>query len=125
VLLVRRAVAPHIGQLALPGGYVNYGETWQAAGAREVAEETGVSIDPATIRVMDVLSAPDSTILIFGVAQPLSAAQLPPFQPNDEASDRLVVDRPMPLAFSLHTAALEEYFRRIGGRAGAIPAPVS
>ena len=58
VLLVRRAVAPHIGQLALPGGYVNYGETWQAAGAREVAEETGVLLDPATIRAGGVGRSP-------------------------------------------------------------------
>src|SRR6476659_9743246 len=33
LLLVRRAIPP-VGQLALPGGYINLGESWEEAGAR-------------------------------------------------------------------------------------------
>ncbi|HET9221798.1 MAG TPA: NUDIX domain-containing protein, partial [Roseiflexaceae bacterium] len=55
LLLVRRAIPPHVGKLALPGGYVNLDETWQEAGAREVLEETGVVIDPQEIREYRVL----------------------------------------------------------------------
>jgi ADP-ribose pyrophosphatase YjhB (NUDIX family) len=50
VLLVRRNIEPQIGQLALPGGYMNLGETWQQAGARELFEETGTIIRPAVRR---------------------------------------------------------------------------
>lgn len=41
LIVVRRANHPGMGLLGLPGGYHMRGETWQQAGAREVAEETG------------------------------------------------------------------------------------
>lgn len=110
LLLMRRGVAPRVGELALPGGYVNYGESWQAAGAREVAEETSVVIDPATIMDFLVRSAPDSTLLIFGLAAPLLAAELPPFVPSAEASERLIARAPVTLAFPLHTDAMARFF---------------
>ena len=36
VLVVRRSQEPGSGVLALPGGFVELGETWQETGAREV-----------------------------------------------------------------------------------------
>ncbi|WP_322515709.1 NUDIX hydrolase [Rhodopseudomonas palustris] len=44
VLLVRRARAPALGLYSLPGGRVEYGETLHDALAREVAEETALTI---------------------------------------------------------------------------------
>lgn len=49
VLLVRRARAPARGLFTLPGGVVEVGETLVDAVIREVAEETGLSVAPATI----------------------------------------------------------------------------
>jgi 8-oxo-dGTP diphosphatase len=45
LLVVRRAQSPAKGFFSLPGGRVEYGESLQAALHREVAEETGLSID--------------------------------------------------------------------------------
>ena len=45
VLLVRRARSPGKGFYSLPGGRVEYGESLHQALAREVDEETGLTID--------------------------------------------------------------------------------
>ncbi len=112
VLVVRRSIPPGQGQLALPGGFITLGETWQEAGARELWEETGMRLDPAEIRVFRVLTAPEGMILIFGLAVPRRAADLPPFVPNAESSERLVLAAPAALAFPLHTQAMREFFAR-------------
>jgi hypothetical protein len=45
LLLVRRAHAPGRGLWSLPGGHVEPGETDQQAVAREVLEETAITVD--------------------------------------------------------------------------------
>jgi ADP-ribose pyrophosphatase YjhB (NUDIX family) len=110
LLLVRRAIPPHVGKLALPGGYVNLGETWQEAGAREVLEETGIAIDPQEIGDFRVLSAPEGMVLIFGLARRRTLAELPPLQASDEASECIVGRADAEIAFELHRRVAEEFF---------------
>jgi 8-oxo-dGTP diphosphatase len=45
LLLIRRGHAPSRGRWSLPGGRVEPGETAQEAVAREVAEETGLTVE--------------------------------------------------------------------------------
>lgn len=111
LLAIRRTIEPGAGQLALPGGYVDWLESWQQAGARELVEETGVVVDPDAISVFDVKSPPDGrTVLLFGLAPPVPSASLPVFTPTNETGERVILDGPQEMAFPLHTAVVEAFF---------------
>jgi 8-oxo-dGTP diphosphatase len=56
LLLIRRANPPFKGRYALPGGFVDVGETVEAAALRELHEETGVN--GKIIRLIGVYSNP-------------------------------------------------------------------
>ena len=109
LLVIRRAIPPGIGKLALPGGFVEEDETWQAGGVREVREETGIAI--AGLEPLWFVSTDPrpNRILMFGVAPALAAASLPAFGTDSETSERGVVFGPDGLdevfAFGLHAEA--------------------
>ncbi len=110
LLVVRRGIAPQIGGLALPGGFIEVGEEWRAAVARELHEETGVGVDPGAVRFFEALSSDGGHLLIFGLCPPLAA--LPPFAPNEEVRELAVLAGAAELAFPLHTEAARRYFAR-------------
>jgi 8-oxo-dGTP diphosphatase len=57
LVVVRRKYPPFRGKLALPGGFVEYGETVEEAAVREFEEETGLKT--AVERILGVYSDPD------------------------------------------------------------------
>jgi 8-oxo-dGTP diphosphatase len=57
VVLIRRGSEPFKGQWALPGGFVEIGETVEEAAMREAAEETGLAVEIS--RLVGVYSDPD------------------------------------------------------------------
>ncbi|MDF1572754.1 MAG: NUDIX hydrolase [Bacteroidales bacterium] len=56
-VLIRRKYPPFQGMYALPGGFVEEGETVEAACAREAKEETG--LDVRHLRFVGVYAEPD------------------------------------------------------------------
>ncbi|MGW4214942.1 NUDIX domain-containing protein [Lentzea sp. NPDC004789] len=110
LLTVRRAIPP-VGELAFVSGFMDRGESWQESAARELEEEAGISIDPGELRPLHFVSTPDgSTVLLFATAPEINAEDMPPFVPNEEASERRVIFECVPLAFPLHNEVATKYF---------------
>jgi 8-oxo-dGTP diphosphatase len=57
LVLIRRGTDPFEGQWALPGGFVEVGETTEDAAVREAEEETGLRVE--LVRLIGVYSEPD------------------------------------------------------------------
>ncbi|KXS44444.1 MAG: NUDIX hydrolase [Methanolobus sp. T82-4] len=56
IVLIQRKNPPFQGKFALPGGFVEIGETVEAAVVREALEETGLSIE--IVKLLGVYSDP-------------------------------------------------------------------
>ncbi|MEM7033942.1 MAG: NUDIX domain-containing protein [Chloroflexota bacterium] len=110
ILTIRRNIEPRKGQLALPGGFIDGTESWQSAAARELYEEAQIQIEPDQISLFQVHSAPDGTLLIFGLAPHYPEATLPAFHPSAEISDRVIIYGTHTLAFPLHTQVTKAFF---------------
>lgn len=113
LLVVLRRHEPFRGQPALPGGFVELGETVADAVRREVREETGLELDLG--RLIGVYSDPDRdprghTISIaYEVARRSAAAP----RAGSDAADIawLDIDEMPRLAFD-HSTILADYLRR-------------
>lgn len=110
LLLVRRAIEPRRGLLALPGGFVDLGETWQEAVVRELDEETGIKAAAGEVRLADALSGDTGHLLVFGLLPERAAEDLPPAVVTDETDGRELLLAPAELAFPLHTEAVRNWF---------------
>jgi ADP-ribose pyrophosphatase YjhB (NUDIX family) len=111
LLVIRRSIQPRRGLIALPGGFIDHGETWQQAVVRELAEETGITAAPGEVRLADALTDTEGGyLLLFGLLPEYAAEDLPPYVPTDETDAREVLTTPAELAFPLHTEAARRWF---------------
>ena len=116
LMVIRRGIEPAVGKLALVGGFLEAHETWQAGGAREVLEETGVEVDAASVAPFwFTSSAPNpNRVLLFGTVPELDASGFEPFEATTETTARGAVFGPdgldEELAFPLHAEAARRWF---------------
>jgi 8-oxo-dGTP diphosphatase len=110
VVLIRRANPPFAGGYALPGGFVDLGETVERACARELAEETGLVVRPEALRLVGVYSAPerDPRGHTVSVAFTVQAGGQTPRAGDDAAAVAVIADwGALELAFD-HRRILED-----------------
>jgi ADP-ribose pyrophosphatase YjhB (NUDIX family) len=111
LVVVRRNIEPFRGELALPGGFIETGESWREAAVRELREETELPGDPGEVELFDVHSSHNGySLLIFGTLPARAAASLPPSTPNEESMEWLVITEPTRLCFPTHTQAMADFF---------------
>ena len=108
LLLVRRA---DTNKLALPGGFHMKGESWQEAGAREVLEETGLTIDPNWLKVKNVHTSNDKNLLFAEYSIRTDGVE---FKPQLEEVTEVVIAKKIPekddVSFPLHYQYIYEAF---------------
>lgn len=121
LVIIKRAIEPHIGEWALPGGYLDVGETWEQGALRELFEETGIDARKRTmdLELVELVTSPiNGNLLIFCTIGVLEN-ELPKFIdspwegpcPYPEVSDVVVAREPMNLAFPTHTKNMQYFFQ--------------
>lgn len=110
IVLVRRKNPP-LGW-AIPGGFVDYGETLEQAAAREAMEETGLSV--RLVRQFHSYSSPDRDPRFHTISTVFIAAGDGEILAADDAADAAVFKEkslPQDIVFD-HRTILEDYFKR-------------
>jgi len=92
LVLIKRKNPPYQGQYALPGGFVNIGETTEDACKREALEETNVNVK--IVKLIGVYSDPKRdprghTVSIAYLCKPVSKKEKPKAQ-DDAANLELI-----------------------------------
>lgn len=128
LLAVVRAIEPRIGQAALPGGYVDEMESLEAAGKREMEEETGLVFGECEIRLRFSKITPDNKILVFFDVPLQGQDILSRTKPNAEVSEFLAgglkkmrpasgQEKAVQWAFPLHKEAAGRFLDEWNGQA--------
>lgn len=113
LLLIRRGISPAKGKWALPGGFIDFGESWQQATSRELTEEVGLQTTASDFDLFKVKTASNSNVLIFGTAT-LPEEELlrcvREFKPNTEVLEvGFFKTLPEDMAFPSHAQVVQEY----------------
>lgn len=110
IILARRAIEPGYGKWVFPGGFVERGETVEAAAVREAREEMNVEVK--LLELLNVYSYPAVPIVVIVFSAEMTGGRL---QAADESLEvRGFVPEDIPwseLAFSSIHDALRDYVR--------------
>lgn len=114
ILIEKRNIEPCKNGWALPGGYIDCGESYQEAASRELYEEIGIVTDPINFKLVDVITAKNNNIVIFcehvGDLKHFSEIH---FVDNSEVQSIKFIcnSSTQDLCFSTHNQMLEKYLQ--------------
>jgi len=111
LLLTRRAIDPAHGKWTFPGGYVDWGETVDAAARRETWEETGLTVRLGGL--IGVYSYPNAPVVIVVYRARVLGGTLTLCHENDRLEWVSPADVPWDeLAFPSTVAAMRDFLVR-------------
>ncbi|MGW6689753.1 NUDIX domain-containing protein [Streptomyces sp. NPDC054961] len=110
LVVITRSIEPALGGVALPGGFMDFGEDWRASVVRELHEETGILAPAAEVALAAAHTSTAGHLLLFGLLPARPASSLPASVPTDETTGWHVLRGPRELAFPLHTRAADDWF---------------
>jgi 8-oxo-dGTP diphosphatase len=108
IVLIRRRNPPY--GWAIPGGFVDYGESLEYAAVREAKEETGLEAE--LVRQFHAYSAPGRDPRVHTISVVFIATGKGNLKAADDAADAAVFSKdnlPREIAFD-HREILEDYF---------------
>ncbi len=120
IVLLRREIDPRAGFWVHPGGFVDRGETLEAAARRETREEVGLDVEIG--RLLGVYSFPDSEVVVVTYAAHVLAGS--PTVGDESLEVRTFLPHELPwddLAFPSTQQALRDYLRTMDGEGGLAP----
>lgn len=110
ILMCRRDIEPKKGKWTLPAGYLENGETVEAAARRETREETGADVESLTPYLMFDIPSINQIYFMFRGHLKTTA-----FHPTRESSEVVLVkESDIPwndIAFRVIEEALRSYFK--------------
>ena len=116
ILLIKRGNDPFQGSWALPGGFLDEQETLEEAAARELQEETGISVQPGDLVQLKAYSEPkrDPRTRVIGVAFSIVVPVETVAEADDDAADAkwFKIDELPELAFD-HSTMIGESMNRL------------
>jgi ADP-ribose pyrophosphatase YjhB (NUDIX family) len=111
IVLLRRGIEPQLGKWVFPGGFVDRGETVQAAAVRETLEEVNLRV--LLTGILDVYSFPGQDVVVVVYAAEVVGGAM---EARDECLEaKLFRPESIPwedLAFDSTRAALRDYLHR-------------
>jgi ADP-ribose pyrophosphatase YjhB (NUDIX family) len=115
LVLARRAIEPAHGLWVFPGGFVDRGETVEAAAAREALEEVNLAVEIGEL--VGVYSYPGNEVVVVVYAAHVVGGELRAADECLEVATFAPQDVPWDaLAFPSTRAALEDYLAQFGSR---------
>lgn len=92
ILLGKRAKDPGRGEWVIPGGRINYGETIEQAGVREIREETGLEIEiKGRLGVYEMIDDHQHRVIVYSIAEWIGGAM----KDGDDLTDAQFFTREM------------------------------